>query len=339
MADGREVDGLTVNGLGAEGPGVQGSAPGFVAPRPTLLERYAAGEVRALSRAITVAESGGPEARALLQGVRALAAQRKRPTVIGLTGSPGSGKSTLTSALISHLRAAGQTVGVLAVDPSSPFSGGALLGDRIRMLSHHADRGVYVRSLATRGALGGLSGRSMAVLSVMEGFGFGVLLIETVGVGQSELEIASVADHTVLVLTPAGGDGVQAFKAGIMEVADVLVVNKADLPGAERLGRELRAAQMLAPHDEHTFFPPIVQTVASRDEGLGGLLEAVQAHRDHLGEAGVERRRLERVRSELRSLMWQQVAARAGQASAGLLADMASGRLSADEAAHMLLRS
>lgn len=315
-----------------------------VAARPTLLERYAAGEVRALSRAITVAESGGPEAQALLQGVRTLSAQRqsaqwKRPRVIGLTGSPGSGKSTLTSALISHLRSAGQTVGVLAVDPSSPFSGGAILGDRIRMLAHHADPGVYVRSLATRGALGGLSGRSMAVLSVLEGFGFDVLLIETVGVGQSELEIASVADHTVLVLTPAGGDGVQAFKAGIMEVADVLVVNKADLPGAERLGRELRAAQMLAPHDEHTFFPPIVQTVASRDEGLSGLLEAVQSHRDHLGEAGVERRRLERSRSELRSLMWQQVAARAEQASAELLADMASGRLSADEVARMLLRS
>ncbi|XLE20880.1 methylmalonyl Co-A mutase-associated GTPase MeaB (plasmid) [Deinococcus radiomollis] len=314
------------------------------AARATLLERYAAGEVRALSRAITVAESGGPEAQALLQGVRALSAQRqsaqwKRPRVIGLTGSPGSGKSTLTSALISHLRSAGQTVGVLAVDPSSPFSGGAILGDRIRMLAHHADPGVYVRSLATRGALGGLSGRSMAVLSVLEGFGFDVLLIETVGVGQSELEIASVADHTVLVLTPAGGDGVQAFKAGIMEVADVLVVNKADLPGAERLGRELRAAQMLAPHDEHTFFPPIVQTVASRDEGLSGLLEAVQSHRDHLGEAGVERRRLERARSELRSLMWQQVAARAEQASAELLADMASGRLSADEVARMLLRS
>lgn len=326
----------------------EGVADGVVAEsaaaRPTLLERYAAGEVRALSRAITVAESGGPEAQALLQGVRALSAQRqsaqwKRPRVIGLTGSPGSGKSTLTSALISHLRSAGQTVGVLAVDPSSPFSGGAILGDRIRMLAHHADPGVYVRSLATRGALGGLSGRSMAVLSVLEGFGFDVLLIETVGVGQSELEIASVADHTVLVLTPAGGDGVQAFKAGIMEVADVLVVNKADLPGAERLGRELRAAQMLAPHDEHTFFPPIVQTVASRDEGLSGLLEAVQSHRDHLGEAGVERRRLERARSELRSLMWQGVAARAEQASAELLADMASGRLSADEVARKLLRS
>ncbi|WP_424952533.1 methylmalonyl Co-A mutase-associated GTPase MeaB [Deinococcus sp.] len=314
-----------------------GSGAHAVATRSTLLERYASGDVRALSRAITVAESGGPAAQALLQGVRALSAGR--PRVIGLTGSPGSGKSTLTSALISRLRAAGQTVGVLAVDPSSPFSGGAILGDRIRMLAHHADTGVYVRSLATRGALGGLSGRSMAVLSVLEGFGFGTLLIETVGVGQSELEIASVADHTVLVLTPAGGDGVQAFKAGIMEVADVLVVNKADLPGAERLARELRAAQMLAPHDEHTFFPPIVQTVASRDEGLEALLEAVQAHRDHLGEAGLQRRRLERARSELRSLMWQQVAARSGQASTDLLAEVASGRLSTDEAARLLLRS
>jgi len=195
------------------------------------------------------------------------------------------------------------TVGVLAVDPSSPFSGGAILGDRIRMLAHHADPGVFVRSLASRGALGGLSARSMQVLSVMEGFGFGVLLLETVGVGQSELDIAALADHTVLVLTPAGGDGVQAFKAGIMEVADILVVNKADLPGADRLARELRAAQLLGPHDEHTFFPPVVQTVASAASGLDALLDAVDAHRAHLGEAGLRGQRLERARFEVRSVI------------------------------------
>ncbi len=302
-----------------------------------LLGRYRAGEIRALSRAITVVESGGLPAQALLQQVRSGLAQVPRPTVIGLTGSPGSGKSTLTSALIGRLRAAGQRVGVLAVDPSSPFSGGAILGDRIRMLSHHADPGVYVRSLASRGALGGLSARSMQVLSVMEGFGFDTLLIETVGVGQSELDIAALADHTVLVLTPAGGDGVQAFKAGIMEIADVLVVNKADLPGAERLGRELRAAQMLGPHDESTFFPPVVQTVASREEGLDGLMAAVQAHRIHLGPAGLQARRLERARFELRSLVQQRATAMAEAARADLLEGVASGRVSADDAARQVL--
>jgi LAO/AO transport system kinase len=257
--------------------------------------------------------------------------------VIGLTGSPGSGKSTLTSVLITRLRAAGKRVGVLAVDPSSPFSGGAILGDRIRMLGHHADPGVYVRSLASRGALGGLSARSMGVLSVLEGFGFEVILIETVGVGQSELDVAALADHTVLVLTPAGGDGVQAFKAGIMEIADVLVVNKADLPGADRLGRELRAAQMLGPHDETTFFPPVVQTVASRDEGTDALLAAVQAHRDHLGQAGLQTRRLERARFELRSLVQQRAAVLASAAGEALLGDVASGRISADDAATRVL--
>jgi LAO/AO transport system kinase len=304
---------------------------------PTLLERYRAGEVRALSRAITVVESGGQASQALLQQVRAGLDRVPRPTVIGLTGSPGSGKSTLTSVLITRLRAAGKRVGVLAVDPSSPFSGGAILGDRIRMLGHHADPGVYVRSLASRGALGGLSARSMGVLSVLEGFGFEVILIETVGVGQSELDVAALADHTVLVLTPAGGDGVQAFKAGIMEIADVLVVNKADLPGADRLGRELRAAQMLGPHDETTFFPPVVQTVASRDEGTDALLAAVQAHRDHLGQAGLQTRRLERARFELRSLVQQRAAVLASAAGEALLGDVASGRISADDAATRVL--
>ena len=312
---------------------------------PAVLERYRAGDVRALSRAITIAESGGPGAQALLREVRAAGPTAARAAVIGVTGSPGSGKSTLVSGLIAALREGGKTVGVLAVDPSSPFSGGAILGDRIRMLGHHADPGVYVRSLAARGALGGLSGRTMQVLSVMENFGFDVIVLETVGVGQSELEIASVADHTVLVLTPAGGDGVQAFKAGIMEIADVLVVNKADLPGADRLARELRAAQLLAPHDQHTFFAPIVQTVASRtegtsrsegtscSEGTAALLAAIQRHRDHLGAAGLHARRLNRARAELHSQVQVQATRLAQAAEQRLLDDVASGRMSADEAA------
>ena len=207
------------------------------------------------------------------------------------------------------------------------------------MLGHHADPGVYVRSLASRGALGGLSARSMQVLSVMEGFGFDVLLLETVGVGQSELDVAALADHTVLVVTPAGGDGVQAFKAGIMEIADVLVVNKADLPGADRTARELRAAQMFAPHDEHTFFPPVVQTVASRSEGAQTLLDAVQSHRDHLGAVGLQAKRLERARFELRSLVQQRALALARSAGTALLEDVASGRVSADEATQQVFAS
>ena len=304
-----------------------------------LLERYRGGEMRALSRAITLVETGGAEGHALLQSVRAGLQDKQRPTVLGLTGSPGSGKSTLVAVLISVLRSQGKTVGVLAVDPSSPFSGGAILGDRIRMLGHHADPGVYVRSLASRGALGGLSARSMQVLSVMEGFGFDVLLLETVGVGQSELDVAALADHTVLVVTPAGGDGVQAFKAGIMEIADVLVVNKADLPGADRTARELRAAQMFAPHDEHTFFPPVVQTIASRSEGAQALLDAVQSHRDHLGAAGLRAKRLERARFELRSLVQQRALSLARSAGTALLEDVASGRVSADEATQQVFAS
>ncbi|GGJ71009.1 methylmalonyl Co-A mutase-associated GTPase MeaB [Deinococcus aquiradiocola] len=314
-----------------------GDTPAVPDRAASLLARYAAGDVRALSRGITLAESGGPDAQAFLQGVRARTHAHPRPVVIGLTGSPGSGKSTLASALVTALRARGVTVGVLAVDPSSPFSGGAILGDRIRMLAHHADPGVFVRSLASRGALGGLSARSMQVLSVMEGFGFGVLLLETVGVGQSELDIAALADHTVLVLTPAGGDGVQAFKAGIMEVADILVVNKADLPGADRLARELRAAQLLGPHDEHTFFPPVVQTVASTASGLDALLDAVDAHRAHLGEAGLRGQRLERARFEVRSVIQAHALALARGAGAGLLERVASGDLSADDVARTLL--
>ncbi|MGM9321206.1 methylmalonyl Co-A mutase-associated GTPase MeaB, partial [Deinococcus aquaticus] len=260
-----------------------------------------------------------------------------RAVVLGVTGSPGSGKSTLTDALIATLRARGSRVAVLAVDPSSPYSGGAILGDRIRMLRHHADAGVFVRSLASRGALGGLSARTMSVLSLLEGAGFDWVILETVGVGQSEVDVAAACDHTLLVLTPAGGDGVQAFKAGIMEIADVIAVNKADLPGAARTVRELMAAQGLGAHDEHTWMAPIRQTIASKADGLDALIDAVEAHRAHLGEAGLLARREARAEFEVRSLVQEKLLRLARERSGDLYARVARGELSADEAADTLL--
>ena len=197
-----------------------------------MIERFRAGDERALARLISLLEAGDSRGAVLLREFRQL---ERRSRVVGITGAPGAGKSTLTDALISACRARGQQVAVLMVDPSSPFSGGAILGDRIRMGRHHADSGVYLRSMATRGALGGLARAVVGALSALEAFGFDVIFLETVGVGQSEVDIASVADHVVVVLTPAGGDAVQAFKAGIMEIADVFCINKADLPGADRL--------------------------------------------------------------------------------------------------------
>ncbi|MEF2278716.1 methylmalonyl Co-A mutase-associated GTPase MeaB [Deinococcus sp. YIM 134068] len=307
-----------------------------LAPTASLLSRYREGDPRALARAITLAESGLEGARPLLRAARERAG---RAVVLGVTGSPGSGKSTLTDGLITHLRAEGKRVAVLAVDPSSPYSGGAILGDRIRMLRHHADAGVFVRSLASRGALGGLSPRTLPVLALLEGAGFDWVMLETVGVGQSEVDVAAVCDHTLLVLTPAGGDGVQAFKAGIMEIADVLAVNKADLPGADRMVRELKAAQGLGAHDAGTWFAPVVKTVAARGEGVAEVVAAVLAHRAHLGEEGLRAGRERRAEFEVRTLVQERVLRRARELGGNLYARVASGELDADAAAEELLGS
>lgn len=307
-------------------------------PQPTthtLLDRYRQGDLRALARAVTLAEAGLDSARPLLRAARE---RGGRAVVLGVTGSPGSGKSTLTDALIHELRLRGQRVAVLAVDPSSPYSGGAILGDRIRMLRHHADEGVFVRSLASRGALGGLSGRTMQVLALLEGAGFDWVIMETVGVGQSEVDIAAACDHTLLVLTPAGGDGVQAFKAGIMEIADVIAVNKSDLAGADRTVRELMAAQGLGAHGPETWLAPIRRTIASKGEGVDKLIEAVLQHRDWLGEAGLQARRERRAEFEVRSLVQERLLRRAREASHDLYARIARGELDADTAADELLR-
>ena len=291
-----------------------------------LLQRFQAGDERALARAITLVESGNTRAEELLAALRGL---NKRAVVIGMTGAPGAGKSTLTDQLIQVCRSKLERVAVLAIDPSSPFSGGAILGDRIRMGRHYQDRGVFVRSMATRGALGGLARATVGVLSILEAFGFDRVFLETVGVGQSEIDIARVADHTVLVLTPAGGDAVQAFKAGIMEIADVFAINKADIPGADRTEREIKAALEFNPHDEHSWWAPVVQTVASTGQGVLELLNAIDTHRQHLGEAGLQTRRLERARFEIMNAINDEVRGIMKQTERALLMRVSSGESTA----------
>lgn len=237
--------------------------------------------VRGLARAITLVERRDASVRRLLEQLRD---DLRRPRVIGFTGAPGTGKSTLVDALVTRLRQGGESVGVLAVDPNSPYSGGAILGDRIRMQRHALDEGVYIRSMGARGHLGGLSVASREAIRLLGAFGFENVLLETVGVGQSELEVAAVADTTVVVLTPGLGDGVQMIKAGIMEIADVFVVNKADLPAAAKTAQEIRTMLNMGPKTQ--WRPPIVLTVAARGEGLDELLAAVAQHEEHMRTSG-----------------------------------------------------
>ena len=245
-----------------------------------LAQRVCAGDARALARAITVVEDDRPEAAELL---KALFPHAGRAFVVGVTGPPGAGKSTLVDRLTARLRRQGRTVGIIAVDPTSPFSGGAILGDRIRMQAHALDEGVFIRSMATRGHLGGLAAATDHVLTVIEAAGKDVVLVETVGVGQDEVEIVGTADVSVVVLVPGLGDEVQTLKAGIMEIADVFAVNKADREGVERVVAELQSMLSLAPDGER---PRIVRTVATSDEGVDGLLEAVEAARTRAAAAG-----------------------------------------------------
>jgi GTPase len=233
---------------------------------------------------------------------------------VGLTGPPGVGKSTTTSALVSALRADGRRVGVLAVDPSSPFSGGALLGDRVRMAEHATDPGVFIRSMATRGHLGGLAWSTPQALRVLDAAGCDVVLVETVGVGQSEVEVVALADTTVVLLAPGAGDGVQAAKAGILEVADVLAVNKADRDGADRTVRELREALAMGHRGAADgWTPAVVATVATRAGGVDELAAALDEHRAHLDAGdGRERRRLARARAEIEALALDAVRVRIG---------------------------
>ncbi len=258
------------------------------------VEKLRAGNPRALARAITAVEDRAPEAHELL---RALFAYTGRARIVGLTGAPGSGKSTLTDQLAIQYRNRGQSVGVIAVDPTSPFTGGAILGDRIRMQRHHADPGIYIRSMATRGSLGGLAATTADVVSVLDASGRDVVLIETVGVGQDEVDIVRLADVTLVILVPGMGDDVQSIKAGIMEIADIFVINKSDRGEADRVEREILALQSIAPAvaagkdgmAREKWTPPIIKTVASEGRGIAELATAIAQY-----EAFLERSELGR---------------------------------------------
>lgn len=254
----------------------------------SLAARVRGGETRALARGISLVENGDPVGWRL---VRELYPHTGRAAVVGLTGSPGAGKSTLIAALVARLRARRRRVGVLSIDPSSPFGGGAVLGDRIRLSEHFLDPGVFIRSMATRGALGGLAEAATQATLLMDAAGFDDVLLETVGVGQAEVDVVSHADAVVLVLIPGAGDSVQALKAGVMEIPDVIVVNKADHPLADTMVRQVRAVLSLAPREERRV--QIVKTEAVRGDGVDKLLEALQRHRSSIAQEGslAERRR------------------------------------------------
>jgi LAO/AO transport system kinase len=246
-----------------------------------LVERFLAGERRALARVISRVENETAEGREYL---RALFPHSGKAHIVGVTGGAGAGKSTLTNALARELRSRGKTIGIVAVDPSSPFSHGAILGDRIRMQDMALDPGVFVRSMASRGALGGLAPTIADVVAVIDSFGFDYVIVETVGAGQDEVEIAGTALTTVLVNNPGTGDDIQAMKAGIIEIADVLVVNKADHPGADVLVSQLQALLSLSPAGSRR--PPILKTIASKPEGIEKVVDAIDAHRAWLESSG-----------------------------------------------------
>ncbi|MFE2756596.1 methylmalonyl Co-A mutase-associated GTPase MeaB [Actinosynnema sp. NPDC059335] len=277
-----------------------------------LVDRAREGQPRAVARLISLVEDASPQLREV---AGALAPFCGNARVIGLTGAPGVGKSTSTSALVAAYRARGLRVGVLAVDPSSPFSGGALLGDRVRMGEHATDPGVFIRSMATRGHLGGLSWATPQALRVLDAAGCDVVLVETVGVGQSEVEVVSLADTTVVLLAPGMGDGVQAAKAGILEIADVFVVNKADRDGADQTARDLKHMISLGRRDREggRWRPPVVKAVAARGEGVAEVVDAVDAHHAWLVERGeLARRRAARAAGEIEAIALARLRSRIG---------------------------
>jgi LAO/AO transport system kinase len=318
---------MTAPGAGRRGPADVG----------TLVRRARDGDPRAVARLISLVENGDP---ALPEVAAALAPHAGTAQVVGLTGSPGVGKSTTTNELVRALRAAGRRVGVLAVDPSSPFTGGAILGDRVRMQDHATDPGVYIRSMSSRGHLGGLAAATPQAVRVLEGAGCDVILVETVGVGQAEVEIAGLADTTLVLLAPGMGDAIQAVKAGILEIADVFVVNKADRPGADATHRDIQGMLALGDRAPGEWRPQVVRAVAAKAEGIDDILGAVDKHRAWLVESGTLRQRREaRAAAEVEAIALGELRARLVSLRAGtrLAADVAAGRLDPFAAARILL--
>lgn len=273
-------------------------------------EQIRAGDIRAISRAISAIENGLPEAELL---VRKLFPHTGGAAVVGVTGAPGTGKSTLVDRLAGHYRRAGQTVGIVAVDPTSPFTGGAILGDRIRMQGHATDQGIFIRSMATRGWLGGLAQATSEAALVLDAAGKQLILIETVGVGQDEVDIVRLADCTLVVLVPGMGDDVQSLKAGLMEIADVFVVNKADHPGAGRFERQLRAVLEIVPPRDG-WRPPLVRTVATEGTGIADLAAAIDHFRaEMLAEGRRPARRIAHWKQRLLELLQRRLMLRVGR--------------------------
>ena len=280
-----------------------------------LFKDACAGDRAALARLLSLIERGGDDARSV---GRLVYPKIGKGYVVGLTGAPGAGKSTLTSALISHVRSLKQEVSVLAIDPSSPFTGGAILGDRVRMQSHATDAGVFIRSMATRGHLGGLSLATSEAVRLLDAVGSPCTLVETVGVGQVEVEIARNADTIVVVVNPGWGDSVQANKAGLLEIADIFVINKADRPGVDQTRRDLEQMLELSDFTSTAWRPMIVTTVGTTGQGADSLWDAINQHRAHATEDGsLASRREQRLRNELRAIIERRLEHRAREICTG----------------------